>query len=161
VTAIPKVDSDAGLSKGVTEILERAAARAKAKGLTYAGEVTPSEAWRLHAANAAAIVDVRTRPEHEFVGRIPGTPLVEWRRYGDTQPNPNFLRELAEHVDPDQPVLFLCRSGVRSHSAAELATNAGYKQAFNILEGFEGGLDESQRRGANGWRAAGLPWEQS
>ena len=145
----------------VAEILALAAERARAKGLSYAGEVTPAEAWRLHTAGAAAIVDVRTRPEHEFVGRIPGTPLVEWRRYGDTQPNPNFLRELAGHVNPDQPVLFLCRSGVRSHNAAELATNAGYKQAFNILEGFEGGIDESQRRGSNGWRAAGLPWEQS
>jgi len=157
VTIAPKVDSDPGLAG----ILERAAARARAKGLSYAGEVTPAEAWRLHDAGAAQIVDVRTRPEHEFVGRIPGTPLVEWRRYGDTQPNPNFLRELSGEVDPDRPVLFLCRSGVRSHNAAELATNAGYKRAFNILEGFEGSIDESKRRGANGWRAAGLPWEQS
>jgi len=80
VTIAPKVDSDPGLAG----ILERAAARARAKGLSYAGEVTPAEAWRLHDAGAAQIVDVRTRPEHEFVGRIPGTPLVEWRRYGDT-----------------------------------------------------------------------------
>ena len=157
MTAAAKVDSDPGLA----EILARAAERARAKGLPYAGEVTPAEAWSLHAAGAARIVDVRTRPEHEFVGRIPGTPLVEWRRYGDTQPNPNFLRELAGEADPDQPVLFLCRSGVRSHNAAELATTAGYKQAFNILEGFEGSIDESKRRGANGWRAAGLPWGQS
>jgi len=146
---------------GAPAIFEKAAERGRAKGLAYAGEVTPAEAWALHAAGAARIVDVRTRPEHEFVGRIPGTPLVEWRRYGDTQPNESFLQELAEAVDPATPLLFLCRSGVRSHSAAELATRAGYRKSYNILEGFEGNLDGAAHRGATGWRAAGLPWEQS
>ena len=145
----------------LTPIFQRAGERGRAKGLAYAGEVTPSEAWRLHVAGVARIVDVRTRPEHEFVGRVPGTPLVEWRRYGDSQTNPQFLRELAGHVAPDEPILFLCRSGVRSHHAAELARRAGYTQAFNVAEGFEGDLDGDSRRGGNGWRAAGLPWEQS
>lgn len=144
------------------EILERALQRGRAKRLDYAGELTPAEAWALHEGGAARIVDVRTRPEWEFVGRVPKVPLVEWRRYGDTQPNPNFLRDLAHHASPDEPVLFLCRSGVRSHHAAELATRAGFRQAFNVLEGFEGDIDDSRRRGAlGGWRAAGLPWEQS
>ncbi len=41
------------------------------------------------------------------------------------------------------------------------ATKAGFTNVFNILEGFEGDLDEQQRRGAfNGWRHAGLPWVQ-
>lgn len=145
----------------VGAILHRAGERGRAKGLGYAGEVTPLEAWRLHTAGAARIVDVRTKPEHEFVGRVPGTPLVEWRRYGETQPNPHFLSELSTVVEPGIPILFLCRSGVRSHHAAELAANAGYRSAFNIGEGFEGDLDESSRRGNSGWRAAGLPWEQN
>ncbi|QJR15605.1 rhodanese-like domain-containing protein [Usitatibacter palustris] len=150
-----------GGAEVLAAILERAGERARSKGLGYAGELTPSEAWRLHTAGAARIVDVRTKPEFELVGRVPDTPLIEWRRYGDTQPNPNFLRELAGVVAPDEPVLFLCRSGVRSHHAAELATHAGYPSAFNISEGFEGELDDTSRRGASGWRAAGLPWEQN
>jgi len=144
----------------LTPIFERAGERARAQELPYAGVVTPAEAWRLHTAGVARIVDVRTRPEHEYVGRVPGAPLVEWRRYGDSHPNPNFLRELAGHVSPDEPILFLCRSGVRSHHAAELARNSGYPRAFNIQEGFEGDLDDASRRGSTGWRAAGLPWEQ-
>ena len=144
------------------EILERAAMRGRAKGLDYAGELTPIEAWRLFDAGAARIVDVRTRPEWEFVGRVTDVPLVEWRRYGAQEPNPQFLRELSEVAAHDEPLLFLCRSGVRSHHAAELAARAGYTRAFNVVEGFEGDLDATRRRGVlGGWRSAGLPWEQS
>jgi len=144
------------------EILERAIERGRAKDLEYAGEVTPEEAWRLHDAGAACLIDVRTRPEYELVGRVTDTPLIEWRRYGEPQPNPRFLQELAQHAGEDETVLFLCRSGIRSHHAAEVAARAGYCHAFNVLEGFEGDLDASRRRGAlGGWRAAGLPWEQS
>lgn len=145
----------------VDAILRRAAERAGALKLGYAGAVTPEEAWRLQASGAARIVDVRTRPEWEFVGHIPQVPLVEWRRYGEQQPNPRFMEELAAVVERDEPVLFLCRSGVRSHHAADLAARSGYRAAFNILEGFEGDLDAQDRRGTlGGWRRAGLPWAQ-
>ena len=145
----------------LAEILERASERGRAKGLDYAGEVTPEEAWRLHEAGAALIVDVRTRPEWELVGRVPDAPLVEWRRYGDAHHNPDFLPELEQQAARDAPVLFLCRSGVRSHHAAEAATRAGFTRAFNIVEGFEGDLDAERQRGKlGGWRCSGLPWIQ-
>ena len=130
--------------------------------IEYAGAVTPEEAYRLHAAGAARIVDVRTRQEWELVGHVPGVPLVEWRGYRQQRPNPLFLDELATLVHPDEPVLFLCRSGVRSHHAADLAARAGYRHAYNVLEGFEGELDPDRKRGSvGGWRHAGLPWVQS
>ena len=144
------------------EILERALLRGRDKGLDYAGEVTPQEAWTLFDADSAILIDVRTRPEYELVGRVPDAPLVEWRRYGEATPNPGFLGELACHAAAGDTVLFLCRSAVRSHHAAEIAARAGYTQAFNVLQGFEGDLDANRRRGARGgWRATGLPWEQS
>ena len=81
---------------------------------------------------------------------------------GDAQPNPRFIDELAAQFAPDRPVLFLCRSAVRSHHAAALATQHGFAHAYNILEGFEGDLDNDGHRGhLGGWRKAGLPWEQS
>lgn len=134
-------------AESIGEILERAEQRGRAKGLDYAGEVTPAEAWRLHEGGVARIVDVRTRPEYEFVGRVPGTPLIEWRRYGDAEPNPTFLAELATEAGAEEPILFICRSAVRSHHAAELATRAGFRRVFNVLEGFEGDRDASQQRG--------------
>ena len=145
----------------VASILDRAAARARAANLPYAGAVTPAEAWQLHEAGAATIVDVRTRPEWEFVGRVPDSILIPWRQYGESQRNPAFLPELAAQFGEDTTLLFICRSGVRSHNAATLAASAGFDNAFNVLEGFEGDGDEHRQRGhLGGWRKAGLPWIQ-
>ena len=39
---------------------------------------------------------------------------------------------------------------------------AGYRDAYNILEGFEGDRDAGGHRNTvGGWRAGGLPWVQS
>jgi rhodanese-related sulfurtransferase len=58
--------------------------------------------------------------------------------------------------------MFLCRSGVRSHYAADAVTRAGWREAYNVLEGFEGDKDtQHHRNSVGGWRKAGLPWVQS
>lgn len=146
----------------IAEIFARAEHRAGEMDIEYAGAVTPEEAYRLHAAGAARLVDVRTRQEWELVGHVAGAPLVEWRGYRQQRPNPLFLDELAAVARRDEPVLFLCRSGVRSHHAADLAARAGFRHAYNVLEGFEGDLDPDRKRGSlGGWRHAGLPWVQS
>jgi rhodanese-related sulfurtransferase len=146
----------------IAEIFARAEHRAGEMDIEYAGAVTPEEAYRLHAAGAARIVDVRTRQEWELVGHVAGVPLVEWRGYREQRPNALFLEQLASVAHRDEPVLFLCRSGVRSHHAADLAARAGYRHAYNVLEGFEGDLDPDRKRGhLGGWRHAGLPWVQS
>lgn len=142
-------------------ILSRAAVRAKEKGVPYAGLVTPVEAYALMLARAATLVDVRTRFEHEYVGRVPDTPLIEWKSLGSAGPNPQFVAQFDALEGKRENVLFLCRSGVRSHAAALAVTAAGHQHAFNILEGFEGDLDADGHRGATGWRHAGLPWVQS
>jgi rhodanese-related sulfurtransferase len=146
----------------VAEILDRARQRAANAGRSYQGDVTPVEAWILHRAGAARLIDVRTVAEWTFVGRVPDVALVEWRAFGAAQPNPDFIRQLREQVDPEVPVMLLCRSGVRSQSAATRATEAGWRATFNVLEGFEGDQDGAGRRGGlGGWRHAGLPWTQS
>lgn len=139
-----------------------AMARSRKGAFAYAGAVTPHEAWTLHSAGAAQIVDIRTHAEWNYVGRVPDIPLVEWNLYPGGRPNDAFLQQLGDVVDRQRPVLFLCRSGVRSHSAAAAATEAGYPLAFNILEGFEGNMNGDHQRGRlGGWRVAGLPWVQS
>ncbi len=139
----------------VDEILGHAAERAQRMGLRYAGAVTPAEAHRLREAGAATIVDVRTEPEYVQVGRVPGTPRIEWPRNASRDELNLFLDALRAQYQPARKLLFLCRSGVRSHYAAELAAHAGYQHAYNVLEGFEG----EYGAGTNGWRAAGLPFE--
>jgi rhodanese-related sulfurtransferase len=143
-------------------VLAKAQERGRTLGLEYAGAATPEEAYQLLGVGGAVIIDVRTKPEWEYVGHVPGTELLEWRRYGERAPDPAFIEELAKRHPRDQPILFLCRSAARSHSAAELAAKNGFTAAYNILEGFEGTPDDSgQRNRLNGWRKAGLPWVQS
>ena len=143
------------------DIKKTARERGKKMGLTYAGALLPAEAHQLMQAGAK-LVDVRTKPELAYVGKIPGSLAVEWQTYPGGRENPEFLAELAAAVPKDQPVMFLCRSGARSNAAAEAATRAGWKEAYNILEGFEGDKDANQHRNTvGGWRKAGLPWTQT
>ena len=145
------------------DILTRAKQRAQRMKLPYAGALLPSEAHALaQAIPGAKLVDVRTQAEWEYVGRVPESVLVEWNTYPDGQRNPKFLDQLqAQVAKTAAPVMFLCRSGVRSHSAAVAATQAGYPNSYNILEGFEGEKDANgHRNSVGGWRKAGLPWVQ-
>ena len=139
--------------------------------MSYAGDITPEQAWKLLSDNPdAVLVDVRTDAEWRFVG-VPDLSgldrqvvFIEWNK-SSGQRNTNFLAELRDQIPPatdggEQPVIFLCRSGNRSISAAEAATEAGLTPAYNVLDGFEGQLDGGGHRGGTGWRAIGLPWKQ-
>jgi rhodanese-related sulfurtransferase len=143
------------------DIKKTAAERARKMGLNYAGALLPAEAHALMQAGAR-LVDVRTKPELQFVGRIPGSVALEWQTYPGNRPNPEFLGELAAAAPKETPLMFICRSGARSHGAAEAATQAGWRECYNVLEGFEGDKDRSEHRNSvGGWRKAGLPWVQS
>jgi rhodanese-related sulfurtransferase len=147
----------------IDQILDVARKRAREMGLPYGGALTPREAhevWR--GKPGATLVDVRTRAEWDYVGRIPDAVEIELQTYPGGRPNPGFVAELERQVEKQGPVLFICRSGGRSHNAALLALKAGYADAYNVLEGFEGDRNEKgQRNTVGGWRAAGLPWVQS
>lgn len=145
----------------LNKILQTARERALSKGLPYAGELTPSEAYALlELAPQAKLVDVRSKAELELVGRIPEASHIEWSFYPGWTPNPDFSAQLQAQVDHEALVMFICRTGGRSHNAAAKASEAGYAEAFNVIEGFEGAADpDSKQRGnINGWKAAGLPW---
>lgn len=142
-------------------ILAMAALRARESALPYAGEVTPQQAYVLFSECGAKIIDVRSRFEFDYIGRVPGSVLIPWRFSIGGELNANFLAELHAQYSTSETVLFLCRSGVRSHSAAMVAAAAGFTQAFNVVEGFEGDPDQHGQRGnTGGWRKARLPWIQ-
>lgn len=147
----------------ITEILKAAQERAQRLGVPYEGALLPKEAHQLlQTAPGAKLVDVRTRAEWDWVGRIPDAVEIELLTYPGSRPNPSFLADLEQQVDKEAPVMFICRSGGRSHNAALLAMEAGYTQCYNVLEGFEGDKDGAGHRNTKGgWRASGLPWVQS
>lgn len=145
-----------------TEILDRA--RERGAALPYAGAVTPQEAALLLEGNPhVRLIDVRTNAERDWVGRVAIADAqhgaVQWTTYPGGVPNPDFVTQLAAQAGKDDVLLFLCRSGVRSRHAAKLATENGFANSFDILEGFEGDRDaEGHRKTVGGWCKAGLPW---
>jgi rhodanese-related sulfurtransferase len=142
--------------------------------MTYAGDISAAEAWRMLEAQASAVlIDVRSQAEWTFVG-VPDlrplgkTPvLVEWQVYPTMGVNQDFVKTLSaelrrREIGDENPLLFLCRSGGRSRAAAEAMSAAGRKDCWNVSGGFEGDVDREQHRGnVNGWKAQRLPWVQS
>ncbi len=146
----------------LSDLLSLAGQRAQELKLPYQGALTPQEAWQVwQLAPGAKLVDVRTRAEWEWVGRVPAAVQIEWLSWPGGQPNAGFLAQLRQQVDPQALVMFMCRSGARSDAAARAAIGAGYSNCYNVLEGFEGDKDANgQRNRIGGWRHAGLPWQQ-
>lgn len=137
--------------------------------MSYAGDVDPTEAWKmLSLSEQATLVDVRSQAEWSFVGTpdlsaINKRPLLlQWQVFPTMMQNPDFVTALgAAQPDKDAPLLFLCRSGARSRAAAIAMTAAGYRHCYNVADGFEGAADAARHRGQTaGWKASGLPWVQ-
>lgn len=148
-----------------SNLLNEAQQSGKEQGLPYAGAVTPEQAWALLQADPSIVlVDVRTNAERDWVGRVHIAEAqhhaVQWNLYPGGTPNPDFIAQLAAAVpDKGTPILFLCRSGVRSRHGAKLATEHGYTQCYDILQGFEGDKDaHGHRKTVGGWCSADLPW---
>ena len=148
------------LSADVAAIRARAAARAADEGVPFRGFLLPTEAWALFKDGEIALVDTRTLAERELIGYVPGSTSIEWYDYPAKKRNERFMEQLREKVEPDRPVAFLCRSGVRSKLAAALAAANGYVAAFDVMNGFEGDKNALGQRVVNGWRVLGLPWRQ-
>ena len=131
--------------------------------------VSPKQVWEaLQGDPTARLVDVRTPAEWTYVGLPdltgPGQEplLIPWQIFPTMHVNADFTDNMQQAgLTPDQPVYFLCRSGVRSLAAAQAAAAAGFTRSFNILNGFEGPPDQQGHRGqVSGWKAEGLPWRQ-
>ncbi len=137
--------------------------------MTGVPDVSPRAAWQELAQDPKAVlVDVRTDAEWNFVG-VPdlsdlGKQLVTipWQLYPSMQVNGAFAEHLHRAgVMPDSKLYFICRSGARSLAAGQAAQAAGFPQAFNVADGFEGPVDPEGHRGTvAGWKADGLPWRQ-
>jgi rhodanese-related sulfurtransferase len=131
--------------------------------------LTPTEAHAfLREDRHAVLIDVRSTAEVLFVGHPIGAIHVPWMDEPDWTINPDFVRRVREVVlggiqngENATPVLLICRSGKRSLDAGRALLTAGFTDVYNVLEGFEGDLDDNHHRGTvGGWRFEGLPWEQ-
>ena len=149
-------------------------AGAEFTGADFAGNVSIDEAWRVLTDDVqACLIDVRSEAEWSFVGMPDLSSLgkslvkIQWQSFPGMAVNEQFADALDEYLTGEgcpkkATILFLCRSGVRSRSAAQALARKGYSACFNVAGGFEGDLDEGGHRGhKNGWKVSGLPWVQS
>jgi rhodanese-related sulfurtransferase len=110
----------------------------------------------------AVLVDCRSEIEYLFVGHPAGASHVAWNDGPDWDINPHFVGQVRKVASMNRPVVLICRSGQRSIAAGLELEKAGFTDVYNILDGFEGPLDEDHHRGTvAGWRMEGLPWEQT
>ena len=133
--------------------------------------LTPKQSIALIEENPRAIlIDVRSNMEFLFVGHPKGAVHIPWIDEPDWDVNPNFVRQIRELTlggiicgdgDGCAPIILICRSGKRSVEAGHALLAAGFRDVYNVLDGFEGELDDNhQRSSLGGWRFDGLPWEQ-
>jgi rhodanese-related sulfurtransferase len=143
-------------------------------GAGFAGDMLSADAYSFLGGEATAtLIDVRTQAEWAYVGVPDLSPLgktalfLEWQSFPSMQVHDRFAAGLsamleAAGIKRGTPLLFICRSGVRSRHAAIAMTSAGWAPCFNVSDGFEGPLDSFRHRSVvSGWRAAGLPWAQT
>lgn len=149
-----------------------------------------SSGYHLTAVEAAAMkaqlgdrvlmIDIRSRAEAMFVGMASAVdflvPLLDFPEFWEwndqtneyvLQANPRFVRDIEERLQAkgltkNDPVILICRSGVRSNAASGLLAEMGFAQAYTVIDGFEGDVardgEHKGQRLVNGWKNAKLPW---
>ncbi|MCK5918084.1 MAG: rhodanese-like domain-containing protein [Cocleimonas sp.] len=131
--------------------------------------MSPKKAYELLQSDATAnLIDIRSSMEFLFVGHPVGAIHIAWIDDPDWSINPNFVDEATQVASKKgsdnplhNPLILICRSGVRTLQAAKVLVDAGFTHIIHVDEGFEGDRDENfQRSTLGGWRFHGLPWEQ-
>jgi rhodanese-related sulfurtransferase len=139
----------------------------------YATAKEAYEKWKADPEKVR-ILDVRTPEEFLFVGypamawKIPiAAHVYEWdaeKRKFPMRLLTDFVSRVREVAGPEDLLLVMCRSGGRSAMAVNLLAQAGFNNAYNIIDGMEGDLVEDPdsifhgQRLRNGWKNAGCPW---
>ena len=123
---------------------------------------------KLSQISNSYLIDVRTKPEWEFIG-VPDlsslnkkTILISWHEYPEMNINKNFETQVvAMKIKKNDNIFLICRSGTRSLHAANHLLECGYQYCFNVSDGFEGYKNSlNQRSTINGWKCNNLPWKQ-
>ncbi|MCF6245905.1 MAG: hypothetical protein L3J69_00960 [Desulfobacula sp.] len=120
------------------------------------------------------ILDVRTPGEYIFVGHAPMAVNIPLKFLNKSvnlltmkismTANENFIEEVRKKFKKTDTIFVMCRSGARSAASVNLMAAAGFKNVYNIIDGFEGGtinIPGSYKNGkrlVNGWKNSGAPW---
>jgi rhodanese-related sulfurtransferase len=97
------------------------------------------------------LIDVRTRAEYQFIGHPPTAylfPYYFWNgtlakkgenwEYQFSVKNKSFVDEISKKYQKTNNLLIICRDGTRSILAARDLIKSGFKNVYNVRDGFEG-----------------------
>jgi rhodanese-related sulfurtransferase len=180
----------------VTLCIMLAPAASMGKDAKKASNISPLEAWQMlsQEPKTTFLVDVRTRAEYALLGHPPMAYNVPWRfmtndfqvkdgPYQDgkashtgyqlsAKANPDFVNVVKSLFKPEDRLLIVSTQGDLGADAADALFADGFKNVFNIRDGFSGqkltAKDQDElaekyspyfgRRGrVNGWLYWGLP----
>jgi len=121
--------------------------------------VTARQAYEMWKAepDRVRILDCRTREEYLSLGHPTmaySIPAHVRTRGGALRDNPEFEVRARQRFAPEDVILVICRAGHRSAVAVNRLAAAGFRNVYNIVDGFEGGAGNA----AAGWKNSGAPW---
>ncbi len=138
--------------------------------------VTSAEAYQMWKASPDTfrVLDVRTPEEYAFTGHASAAyniPSMLWTGQFDAsskdytfKDNPQFETQVQRLFSLNDTILVMCRSGQRGAAAVNRMAKIGYRNVYNIVDGFEGEKisDENNpnygKRMLDGWKNASVPW---
>ena len=93
--------------------------------------------------NGVTVIDIRTQPEWEETGILPGSKLVTFfDERGKADPTA-WLEKVKPLAQPGDPVVVICRSGNRTKPVSQfLSQQAGYAKVYNVNSGLKGWLSD-------------------
>jgi rhodanese-related sulfurtransferase len=139
------------LALATERIDERTLPQSKRSSLgLYITAVDAYAAWKANP-DKIKMIDVRTPGEFRAVGLPAMAAKVPLSRPSQ------FVNAVRKVAQPHEPLLVICRSGNRSAAAVNILAKAGYKNAYTVIDGFEGDRGSAGKRTVNGWKNAGLP----
>jgi rhodanese-related sulfurtransferase len=125
-------------------------------------ELSPQEAFEMAQKPSTYLIDVRSIAEYVFVGHPEMAYNIPYSFWSEKDKalltNETFVEDLTERFDKNETLIFLCRSGGRSLSAAKKIVRAGFSKVYNLTQGFEGNKNENGYRIIGGWKNSGVPY---
>lgn len=97
------------------------------------------------SSSGVPIIDIRTAPEWEESGIVPGSRLLTFFDEGGNADPDAWLKKAMAIAKPGDPVIVICRSGNRTRAVSKfLSQQAGYRKVYNVKHGIRGWVAEGR-----------------
>lgn len=87
-------------------------------------DVSPEEVWE--KKDHLCLIDVRS--QEEFTGELGHVPGSKWIVL-------DILNDQLDQLATNKPIVFICRSGMRSAKASQIAKDNGFEVTYNMAGG--------------------------